>query len=41
MPLLWFVIILVVLDLAAVRFAADTRPGLEHSARRRRRAARG
>jgi hypothetical protein len=34
MELLWLTIALIVLvDLAAVLFAADTRPGLEHSAR--------
>jgi hypothetical protein len=32
MELLWFVLILLAVDLAAFRFAADTRPGLEHSA---------
>jgi hypothetical protein len=33
MELLWFAVSLVVVDLAALLFAADTRPGLEHSSR--------
>ena len=33
MELLWFVIALLVLDLAALLFGADSRPGLEHSPR--------
>jgi hypothetical protein len=35
MELLWFVIGLLAVDLAAVLFAADTRPGFEHGPRRR------
>jgi hypothetical protein len=35
MELLWIVLSLLVVDLAAFLFAADTRPGLEHSSRRR------
>jgi hypothetical protein len=34
MELLWLVLSLIVLDLAAFVFAVDTRPGLEHSSRR-------
>jgi hypothetical protein len=34
MEVLWLMIaLIVVVDLAAVLFAVDTRPGLEHSAR--------
>ena len=33
MELLWFVLILLAVDLAALLFAADTRPGFQHSAR--------
>ena len=33
MILIWLVLGLLALDLAALLFAADTRPGLEHSAR--------
>jgi hypothetical protein len=35
MELIWFVLTLLVVDLAAFLFAADTRPGLQHTARRR------
>jgi hypothetical protein len=35
MELIWLVLILVVVDLAAFHFAADTRPGLRHSSRNR------
>jgi hypothetical protein len=35
MVLIWLVLGLLALDLAALLFAADTRPGLEHSARPR------
>jgi hypothetical protein len=35
MELIWLVLALLVVDLAAVLFAADTRPGLEHSSRSR------
>jgi hypothetical protein len=31
MELLWFVVTLLAVDLAAFLFAADTRPGLQHS----------
>jgi hypothetical protein len=41
MELIWLVLILVAVDLAAFLFAADTRPGLRHSARHRRRSATG
>ena len=34
MELLWFVLTLLAVDLAAFLFAADTRPGLQHSSRR-------
>jgi hypothetical protein len=34
MELIWFVLSLLVVALAAVLFSADTRPGLEHSAHR-------
>jgi hypothetical protein len=34
MELFWFVLALVIVDLAAMLFAVDTRPGLEHSPRR-------
>jgi hypothetical protein len=33
MELIWLVLALLVVDLAAILFAADTRPGLEHSSR--------
>jgi hypothetical protein len=33
MELIWLVLALLVVDLAAVLFAVDTRPGFEHSAR--------
>jgi hypothetical protein len=33
MELLWLVLSLLVLDLAALLFGADTRPGLQHSSR--------
>ena len=33
MELIWLVLSLLVLDLAALLFAADTRPGLRHSSR--------
>jgi hypothetical protein len=33
MELLWLVLTLLVVDLAALLFAADTRPGLQHAAR--------
>jgi hypothetical protein len=33
MELLWLVISLLVVDLAAILFAVDTRPGLEHTSR--------
>jgi hypothetical protein len=33
MELVWLVLTLIVVDLAALRFAADTRPGLQHSGR--------
>jgi hypothetical protein len=35
MELLWLVLSLLVVDLAALLFAADTRPGLQHSSRPR------
>jgi hypothetical protein len=35
MELIWLVLSLVAVDLAALLFAADTRPGLQHSSRRR------
>jgi hypothetical protein len=35
MELLWLVLGLLALDLAALLFAADTRPGFDHSARSR------
>ena len=44
MELVWLVVTLIVVDLAAFRFAADSRPGLQHSSRhrlRRRRSATG
>jgi hypothetical protein len=34
MELIWLVLALLVVDLAAILFAVDTRPGLEHSRRR-------
>jgi hypothetical protein len=33
MELLWLILGLVVVDLAALLFAADTRPGLQHTSR--------
>ena len=33
MELIWIVLTLLVLDLAAFLFAADTRPGLQHTSR--------
>ena len=33
MELIWLVLALLVVDLAAVFFAVDTRPGFEHSPR--------
>ena len=33
MELLWLVLSLIVLDLAALVFAVDTRPGLRHTSR--------
>ena len=33
MELIWIVLSLLVLDLAAFLFAADTRPGLQHTSR--------
>jgi hypothetical protein len=33
MELLWIVLSVVVLDLAACLFAADSRPGLQHTSR--------
>ena len=33
MELIWLVLSLLVLDLAAILFAVDTRPGLQHSSR--------
>jgi hypothetical protein len=33
MELIWLVLALLAVDLAAILFAADTRPGLEHSSR--------
>ena len=35
MELIWLVLTLVVVDLAAFLFAVDTRPGLQHTSRRR------
>ena len=35
MELLWLVLSLLAVDLAALLFAADTRPGLQHSSRPR------
>jgi hypothetical protein len=37
MEVIWLVLSLFALDLAALLFATDTRPGLEHSARARTR----
>ncbi|HKP99531.1 MAG TPA: hypothetical protein VJ735_04310 [Actinomycetes bacterium] len=34
MELLWLVLSLLAVDLAALLFAADTRPGFQHSSRR-------
>ena len=33
MELIWLVLALLIVDLAALRFAVDTRPGFEHSPR--------
>jgi hypothetical protein len=33
MEMIWLVLTLLAVDLAALLFAADTRPGLQHSAR--------
>jgi hypothetical protein len=33
MQMIWLVLILLAVDLAALLFAADTRPGLQHSGR--------
>jgi hypothetical protein len=33
MELIWLVLTLIAVDLAAFLFAADTRPGLQHSSR--------
>ena len=33
MELLWLILSLLAVDLAALLFAADTRPGLQHSSR--------
>jgi hypothetical protein len=33
MELIWLILALVVVDLAAILFAVDTRPGFEHSPR--------
>jgi hypothetical protein len=35
MELVWLMLSLLAVDLAAFMFAADTRPGLQHSSRRR------
>jgi hypothetical protein len=35
MEVIWLVLSLLAIDLAAILFAADTRPGLEHSPRPR------
>jgi hypothetical protein len=35
MELIWLVLTLVVVDLAAFLFAVDTRPGLQHTSRGR------
>jgi hypothetical protein len=37
MELVWLVLTLLAVDLAAFAFAADTRPGLQHTSRWRRR----
>ena len=37
MGIVWLVLTLLVLDLAALLFAADTRPGLQHTPRWRHR----
>jgi hypothetical protein len=34
MELIWLMLALLVVDLAAILFAVDTRPGFEHSPRR-------
>jgi hypothetical protein len=43
MELIWLVLAIIAVDLAALRFGADTRPGLQHSShhRLRRRSAIG
>jgi hypothetical protein len=33
MELIWLVLVLLVVDLAAILFGVDTRPGFEHSPR--------
>jgi hypothetical protein len=35
MALIWLVLVLLVVDLAAFLFGADTRPGFQHSSHRR------
>jgi hypothetical protein len=35
MELIWLILCVLVVDLAVLRFGVDTRPGFEHSARRR------
>ena len=35
MALIWLVLVLLVVDLAALLFGADTRPGFQHSSHRR------
>jgi hypothetical protein len=35
MELIWLILSVLVVDLAVLRFAVDTRPGFEHSPRRR------
>jgi hypothetical protein len=35
MELVWLMLSLLAVDLAAFRFAADTRPGFQHGSRRR------
>jgi hypothetical protein len=35
MELIWLILALLLVDLAVLRFGADTRPGFEHSPRRR------
>jgi hypothetical protein len=41
MELIWLVLALVAVDLAVFLFGADTRPGFQHTSRRRRRSATG